>query len=113
VLLLRRQAQAQQQAGALVRQDSSDVLVTNLSFDAQGVQEATAIADSLLGASSVATKGSDSKPYSRQSGDDQGLFGAGEGAALKRKAETWLVSFLTGVCRQWQLVQSKHECMRW
>jgi hypothetical protein len=104
VLLLRRQAQAQQQAGALGRQDSSDVLVTNLSFDAQGVQEATAIADSLLGASSVATKGSDSKPNSRQSGDNQGLFGAGEGAALKPKAETWLVRFLTSVCRQWQVV---------
>lgn len=99
VLLLRRQAQAQARdpVATLAREDSSDVLVTNLSFDAQGVQEAAAIAGSLLAESSVTTKGSDdTKQNSRPSEDDQGLLGAGEAAATKDKAETWLVSGGTG-----------------
>lgn len=109
VLLLRQQqhAQQQQQPVALIaRQESSDVLVTNLSLDAQGAQEAVAIAASVAGATSAATtKGSGdtglskdaSKLQSTQSYEEQGILGAAEGSlALKHKAETWLVSYVAG-----------------
>lgn len=99
VLLLQQQ---QQQGAVLLQDEPSDVLVTNLSLDAQGAAEAAQVAASLSGvASATATPGSSAKTQgvqlsskggtSQQSGDEGGLS-AGDGVAVKHKAETWLVS---------------------
>jgi hypothetical protein len=98
VLLLRQQQQlpqVQQQNDTLLRHDSSDVLITNLSLDEQAAQEAVAIAGSIAGISSATTKGSTetnatAKALARSS-VDAGTVGTGE-LAVKHKAETWLVS---------------------
>lgn len=102
VMLLRQQQrlqqqlpQAQQQEDTLLRHDSSDVLITNLSLDDQAAQEAVTIASSIAGISATTTKGSTesnaaAKVLARPS-VDAGTVGTGE-PAVKHKAETWLVS---------------------
>lgn len=101
VTLLRQQQQQQQLqqaqhgAGDLPRQDSLDVLITNLSFDAQAAQEAVTIASSIAGISSVNTKGSaenEVKVLPREQSVTADAVGIGDGGAVKHKAETWLVS---------------------
>jgi hypothetical protein len=108
VMLLRQQQQlpqAQQQDETLLRHDSSDVLITNLSLDEQAAQEAVTIAGSIADISSATTKGSSetnaaAKALARPS-VDAGTVGTGE-PAVKHKAETWLVSpaplLMSSVC---------------
>lgn len=103
VLLLRQQQaqlapQGQQPADGLQRQDSSDVLITNLSLDAQAAQEAVTIASSIAAVSSVPTKGStgtEPKVLPREASM------SGECGGRKAKAETWLVSVCHLVSVKW------------
>lgn len=120
VLLLRQQqaqlaAQPQQPADSLLqRQESSDVLITNLSVDGQAAQEAVTIASSIAAVSSVTTKGSagtEPKVLPREASM------SGECAGLKSKAETWLVQeycdlgTLGGIASSWDMQQECDEQM--
>jgi len=95
-MTLQQQLQQQQQPEALVvRQESHDVLVTNLSLDAETGQEAAAVAVSLSAISSAVTKtssGTTAKEGQRDSTNSGDGITSDTGGAVKHKAETWLVS---------------------